>query len=96
MGAGGRYRSFGDADVTVWSGGSGQLQVEVDGPARKRREGLHALALPFPLLLALGTPLTSCPELVRSLSETSSLQFVKICLLEEGVASALLLKEIWL
>lgn len=41
MGAGGRYRSFGDAAVTVWSSGSGQLQVEVDGPARKRREGLH-------------------------------------------------------
>lgn len=30
------------------------------------------------------------------LSETSSLQFVKIGFLEEGVVSALLLKEIWL
>lgn len=27
-------------------GGSGQLQVDVDGPARKRREGLHGCCMP--------------------------------------------------
>lgn len=64
----GGCRSSGDADVSVWwqwaaAGEAGWASQEEKGGASWV---LYAPALPFPLLLALRRPLTSCQELVRS------------------------------